>query len=43
MKDALEKGNVNCEISVKDGEKAKVWLDYGLSETVSALVGQLYI
>lgn len=43
MKDALEKGNVNCEISVKDGEKAKVWLDYSLSETVSALVGQLYI
>lgn len=24
-------------------EKAKVWLDCGLSETVSALVGQLYI
>lgn len=37
MKDALEKGNVNCEISVKDGEKAKVWLDYSLSETVSPL------
>ena len=43
LEDALDKGNVNCEISVKEGEKAKVWLDYSLSEMIPALIGQLYI
>jgi Fe-S cluster assembly protein SufD len=43
LKQALEEGNVNCEISITDGEKASVWLDYSVSEEVPALAGQLHI
>ena len=43
LNQALAGGNVNCGITVREGQKASVWLHYTVSEAVPDLVGQLHI
>ncbi|MCH3950320.1 MAG: SufD family Fe-S cluster assembly protein [Acidaminococcus sp.] len=40
---AVKGGNVNCKITVPDGKKGAVWLEYQVTEAAPNLVGQLYI
>ena len=43
LAEAQKGGNVNCSVTVADGEEASVWVTYTVTEDVPRLVGQLKI